>query len=223
MKPIDPAAIARLTDAIGVKRFNTFMNAAGGNATEAIRLYSWNVEASASLWGGFHILEVTLRNAFHAELSDLLERADWWTVAPLNIEDKKAVSDAARFLRRTKRNSWIPDDLVAELSFGFWIGLIANRYHARFWTPALQNAFPHYLGRRGNLHTALERLRKLRNRVAHHEPIFERDLHYDHTMLLSLLGYVNPAARTWAHSHSRLPAILKGKPATLDGTRPTRF
>jgi hypothetical protein len=223
MKPIDPAAIPRLIDAIGPSRFGTFTKATGENITEAIRLYSWNVDVSASLWGGFHILEVTLRNAFHAELAHCLGLSDWWAAAPLSIEDEKAISDAVRFLRRAKRDAWEPDDPVAELSFGFWIGLIANRYHARFWTPALRNAVPHYSGRRGHLHTALERLRKLRKRVAHHEPIFERDLSYDHAMLLSLLGYVNPASRMWAHSHSRLPAILKGKPATLDGTRPTRF
>jgi hypothetical protein len=81
--------------------------------------------------------------------------------------------------------------VVAELSFGFWTGLLANRYHARLWEPALRRSFPLLPPgvTRRSLHRRVESVRRLRNRVAHHEPVFGRDLAGDHRDILELLGH----------------------------------
>jgi hypothetical protein len=113
--------------------------------------------------------------------------------------------------------------VVAELSFGFWIGLLANRYHQSLWVPTLQHAFPRFGGRRTQLHGDLERLRKLRNRAAHHEPIFARNLTTDHEVVLDIIGYLEPQARTWTTTHSRVTGVIAERDRTVDGHRPTAF
>ena len=73
------------------------------------------------------------------------------------------------------------------------------------------------------LHADLERLRKLRNRTAHHEPIFARNLTTDHELVLDITGYIEPQARTWSTTHSRVPDVIANRNRTVDGLRPTAF
>ncbi|WP_157361974.1 hypothetical protein [Haloechinothrix halophila] len=58
----------------------------------------------------------------------------------------------------------------------------------------------------------MTKLRKLRNRIAHHEPIHARDLAADFTRLLDSAGRV--AADLAAHIDltSRVPAVLMQRP-----------
>ena len=77
------------------------------------------------------------------------------------------------------------------------------------WRPALRGAFPHRtVLSRGQAYKPLNDLRKLRNRIAHHEPIFERSLFDDHQRILDVTGRTSPEARTWIERHSRVPLLL---------------
>ena len=58
-------------------------------------------------------------------------------------------------------------------------------------------------------HAPLDYLRTLRNRIAHHEPIFNRHLAKDHERILEVAGWLSPPIRTWIERHSRLPALLE--------------
>ena len=50
---------------------------------------------------------------------------------------------------------------------------------------------------------------KLRNRIAHHEPIFTRRLDEDHTRILQVTGWISPRARAWIECRSRVPLLLE--------------
>ena len=54
----------------------------------------------------------------------------------------------------------------------------------------------------------MERLHLLRNRIAHHEPIFRRDLARDHAQLLELIGWMCADRQTWAAGGSRTPETI---------------
>jgi len=202
-----------------------YINACHGNATSAIRLYVWNIEASAALWGGFSVLEVFLRNAMHRQLAILASREDWWNASAITLHHEQAhmVAKARVFVASSKGPSYSANDVVAELTLGFWTSLLANRYHQRLWVPALNQAFPHWNGRRGVLQQRLERLRRLRNRIAHHEPIFTRDLALDHADILEILTSIDPAARDWVAAESRLPTVITVKNDTISGIRAPQF
>ncbi|WP_317229247.1 hypothetical protein [Clavibacter sp. MX14-G9D] len=224
MQPVDPATLTSLPQTIGVDRLAPYLTAQQGVAAEAIRLYAWNVEASAALLGAYAALEVGLRNAMHDQLGASFGQADWWDVAPLSSGDLDQIAEAEGYLDKRKGvGNWGAGHVVAELKTSFWEGLLVNRYHAALWNKGLDGAFKHYTGRRADLRTRMERLRLLRNRAAHHEPIFARDLAVDHRFMCELAGFVSLDLKVWIESHSRLAGVIASRASTVTGSRPSRF
>jgi hypothetical protein len=222
---VDPADLSGLVAMVAVDRLATYLAAGGGDQRRAIRLYSWNVEVSAAMWGPLHALEVSLRTDLQGCLSASAGRADWWRRFRLFDPQSDQVAAAARAAEAKHGPARQVGDVVSELSLGFWTGLLANRYHARLWEPALHRAFPLRPARvrRGDLHARLQSLRGLRNCVAHHEPVFGRDLARDHQDILTMLAYLNADAATWVASHSRVPAVLARRAVCVAGTVFTSF
>ncbi|MFF8994133.1 hypothetical protein ACF09H_30270 [Streptomyces sp. NPDC014983] len=206
-------------------RLARYVSAARGNATVAGRLYWWNVEASAALYGSLQCLELALRNAVHGQLTLAYRRDDWWTVAPLSPNGRRLVSKARNKCERRGLVPAPPDDIVAELTFGFWASLVSggSGYDRLFWVPTVHKAFPHYSGRRDVLYDGLWSLVLLRNRIMHHEPIHHRDLAADHAKIYRMIGYLDPELAKEAQAMDRFPDVLAGKGATLRGSRPSRF
>lgn len=208
-------------------RLDAYAQATGYDAPAAERLYWWNVEISGAFYGPLHCLEVALRNALHDELRSAYARDDWWSVAPLQANGMRMVAEARDKCGRRGRGSGSADDIVAELPFGFWISLLSNNRHSqydrRLWVPSLHRAFPHYRGRRRDLHDNLETMRLLRNRIMHHEPIHHRDLASDHRKIYRLISYIDATAAKEALTMDRVPVVLRHRQAVCDGSKPPRF
>ncbi|MEN3359391.1 MAG: hypothetical protein V7637_3373 [Mycobacteriales bacterium] len=226
-KPLttDPARLPGLPAIIAADRFGTYLRACGGDAGCGVRLYSWNIEVAAAMWGPLHVLEVALRNAIHGQLAAHAGRDDWWEAVPLRYPQPEQLDAALRAAKSNHGAATTIGHSVAELSLGFWTALLANRYHKTLWTPALQHAFPYRPQgvRRGDIHARLEPVRMLRNRIAHHEPIFARTLGHDHAYILAVLSYLSPEAHAWVTDHSRVATVLAHRAACVAGTAPTSF
>lgn len=208
---------------LGPDRHGTYLVRAGGDPIQADRLYIWNIAIAGALWGGFHVLEVSLRNAIHRELSTIAGQEDWWSVLPLQKFEREKVAAAVRSIQRTKASGAGIGHIVAELTFGFWTGLLANRYHQRLWMAGVAHAFPHLEETRRQLHMKVERLRMLRNRVAHHEPVFARNLADDHRMLLEVLFAIDHGASHVVEQNSRVPHLLECRDDVVAGYWPAQF
>ena len=204
------------------ERLMTYRDAVGGDRKRAIQLYDWNTAVSAGFYGPLQGLEVALRNAMHSRLAELYGSA--WYDNPATGLDRGAlerVASAKSGLAQDRRKN--PSQVVAALSFGFWISLLgpggrieAGRkanYQMKLWRPALRQAFPHreILNRR-QAHHPLNSLRILRNRIAHHEPIFMRNLATDHHRILDVAGWISPTTRVWINHHSAVPSLLESTP-----------
>jgi hypothetical protein len=100
--------------------------------------------------------------------------------------------------------------IVAELSFGFWVGLVGPRYDHTLWRKALHRAFQQPL-RRKLVHGRLNALRRFRNRIAHHEPIWFRPLWSAHDEIVEAIGWLSPATSAWTLHHSRVPEVLRAE------------
>lgn len=90
-----------------------------------------------------------------------------------------------------------PDRLVAELTFGFWTSLLSRDYERRLWPKLLIPVFPLMPKRervRSKVADRLKRIRWLRNRISHHEPIYRlekpTELYGD---LLEAISWLAPA------------------------------
>jgi hypothetical protein len=108
--------------------------------------------------------------------------------------------------------------IVAELSFGFWTNLFGHRFDRALWLPGLRRVFPRFRRATG---TALTRsliaqrfhhLRKLRNRIAHHEPIFRRALEADYASLLEVADWMHPTLRAWIENVSACAELITARP-----------
>jgi hypothetical protein len=174
--------------------------------------YQWNLQVSEAFYPALSILEISLRNALHAQLQARYGRADWWNAAPLAPRHLARVRSAEVEVRRRKGARMCTDDVIAELSFGFWVSLLSRSYDRDFWVPALHKAFPGYRGNRQSLHESFMSMLLFRNRVMHHEPIHLRHLAADHAKVYRVLGYLVPDAVTWLRQFDRVPLVLANKP-----------
>ncbi|WP_246170261.1 hypothetical protein [Pseudonocardia hierapolitana] len=160
-------------------------------------------------------LELALRNALHRRLATRFSRPDWWRSAPLNENGRRKVAEAKRNLVRLQQRPEVPDDVVAQLTLGFWVSLLSGRYHRTLWTPALHRVFPG--ADRGALHQDYDNVLVLRNRIMHHEPIHHRHLEADHATVYRLLRQLSPEVVEELLPRDRVPRLLAGRSAI--GTR----
>ncbi len=195
-----PEQIARLERSLSPERLAPYVTLAGGDKVAAIRLYERNTALSESLYGLLQGLEVAVRNAMHETLKTALGHADWYDHAPLY--HLQGMLNQARQKLTDDRKAHDPGRMVAELSFGFWTSLTGPKFAAVLWNPCLHKAFPHKRLRRKEAHKRLDRIRKLRNRVAHHEPILNRNLQRDFVDILDTIDWICPDTRLWVEETS---------------------
>lgn len=205
--------LTALEGTLSPERMATYLRAASGDRESALRIYTWNTALSAAFYGPLQGLEVALRNAMHRELC--AKYGPVWYQEPglaLNPGHLHRISRAKKLLERGRYPTDSPH-VVAALSFGFWVSLLGPGgrgfdYEKTLWRPALYKAFPHRRLSRRDAHKRLDYLRTLRNRIAHHEPIFKRDLHKDYQSILEVSGWICPHTRAWIEHHSRVNEVL---------------
>ncbi len=191
-----------------------------------MRLYFWNQELAAVFLGPLSVLEVATRNAMHEQLS--AEFGDDWILdsnrcrlLPSDRENFDKVIDRLEPILRKRRQALNPDAVVAGANFGDWVSLLGSgdarskefNYEKSLWEPALQKAFPFLPSgmRRKELHGRMNALRSFRNRVAHHEPIFHRNLNYVMEDIVEATGYINHDAATLIREGNQLKSALEAK------------
>ena len=189
-------------------RFASYLAECSGDVAAAWRLYMWNIGISTAFYPLLHFVEITLRNSLHRELGARFGRVDWWSVAPLSEHGQRMVKQAQEKVS-APRSSQDADDLVTELSFGFWVSLISRTYDRPLWVPALHRAFPHYRGRRDALYVELREMLWLRNRVMHYEPIYRRDLNADHATIYRLFDHMSPDLAAAVRQIDNVPHVLR--------------
>ncbi|WP_018656692.1 hypothetical protein [Actinomadura flavalba] len=197
-------------------RLAPYLRAADGDLDRALALYRWNLEVSSGFYAPLHFLEVASRNAMHTRLREKWRRDDWWRKAPLSDEGRRKVDRARRQaserLARSGRRVMIPDDVVAELTFGFWVELLSRPADRDFWVPSLHGAFPGYRGRRAELYRLMKHMVLFRNRIMHYEPVHHRDLGADHRTLYLLLGCLSGEMAELCRELDAVPALLARRP-----------
>jgi hypothetical protein len=193
-------------------RFAPYLKAAGGDVQAAIELEWWNLEVATAFVVPLNRLELALRNSLHPELCTKFRRPDWWSSAPLDGNGRNKVAEAKRALISLGRGFTCADDIVAQLTFGFWISLLSGKYHRNLWVPTLHRVF-RGVARRA-LHQDFLNVLVLRNRIMHHEPIHHRHLEADHATVYRLLGHLSPAIIKELAERDRVPKLLASRTAS---------
>ena len=201
-------------------RLSNYLSATRGSLSCALALYNWNTAVSAAFYGPLQWLEVTLRNSIDRCLAETYGDA-WYFHEDIEFDYicRRYLKEARVRLERSGKPVTRPE-MVATLSFGFWVTLLSRGgvlsssgpkadFEMTLWRPALHRAFPNRPGlSRRQAHRPLYYLRTLRNRIAHHEAIFERDLRRDYESIVRVTGWISSAARARIERHSRVPDLL---------------
>lgn len=216
LAPFQQRDIDALRRAISEERLGTYLAAAGFDVEQALRLYVWNAQMGEAFHVSIQAVEIALRNQVNHTLIDVYG-ARWWEAPPLlMLLSEQAQSDIRLVLTRirNRRLEVSNGQVVAGLSFGFWVGLLQKRYNPSLWSGRLHSAFPHYPPERNRatLAATAARVATLRNRIAHHEPIFQRDLSLEHADIMRLLRWISPRKAAWIRPYCRVQNLLRQKP-----------
>ena len=184
-----------------------------------VRLYTWNTALSAAFYGPLQSLEITLRNAINERMMANFGRT-WYDKGGEIGLDKysiEKIETAKKYWERKKSGeSYTIDDIIVELSFGFWTGLFINDDQETLWRSTLCEAFPN--GKSDNnfdadgMRRRLKMIHALRNRIAHHEPILDWDLEKCLTNILDVLGWICSDDRAWVEKYNRVHDVIKMRP-----------
>lgn len=170
-------------------RLDKYLKARNGNHSEAIRLYEFNILVSQALYPLISILEVALRNGIDKVLIGHFQDYNWliskrshfathhlmlYTDSFGNIRHDnyfKEKLDRATVILTNKRRDITHENLLAELTFGFWVKFYESSSIKILHGSPLK-AFKNRPSKKLSLiHSHLNSIVKLRNRISHNEPI----------------------------------------------------
>lgn len=138
----------------GKFRMDSFLRSSLGNRDQAVELYRWNSELASAYWEAIASIEVALRNLLNQKMTERqhsLDRDTHWIfddhfelgrhkiVGEAPSQPFKEIADAMRRVRKN-RKPMTPNQIISELSFGFWHQLVSKRQ--LFLWPELASGFP---------------------------------------------------------------------------------
>lgn len=199
-KPIKPTlsgtcAWVRALSHARLRNYRSFFGAA--DDAEALGLYRWSNDLSADVLSTLFLVEVVLRNGFHHALSRRYggggghESKDWYEYVSLDAQARSRILGITHYRRGQRMVVRVPapsaDDVVSRLMFGFWPHLLDLKKdllgNAVDWGSILVDALPGHRQRqaeywakqkhRDALFARLDLCNELRNRIAHHEPVWK--------------------------------------------------
>ncbi len=113
------------------------------------------------------------------------------------------------------------DDVVGGTSLGLWVALCGEgaprinpryNYHRNLWRPTLHKAFPGYTGPRladkpGPIRDALREFERLRNRIAHHEPIYMLKHGHQVGNIHTIAGWLDDRLAAFLRAHDDVTPV----------------
>ena len=229
--------------ALTTKRLDAYRQQSSSDAA-AWALYRWNMEVAAAVLPLASDLEVALRNTIHELMTNRFGREDWWASPRLVLDDdtNEMLTEVVRKHRRKLARGTVgPGRVIADTTFGVWVRLLGSGGHSalgrtvdyenQLWRPALRFGFstgtrtPSGRERRptrSEVHRRAQAFQQLRNRAAHHEPIFkgiivpgtgERlQLHEVWKQSIELLGWMCPELAAMHRQPGGFMAVLARRP-----------
>ena len=159
-----------------IERLEPYVNHHLGDFDKAVEHYKANIEISEAFYPLLSVLEIGLRNNIDGQLKRRFRDDNWFEnseftkiVSRFQIEK---VSEARSAILREKKDI-TSGKIISELSFGFWTSLLDSKFERTLWKN-LRLAFPNcpkQLRQRKAMSSKFNGIRKLRNRIFHHESI----------------------------------------------------
>lgn len=191
----------------------------GDNVKDVLEKYHSNIILSEAMIPSLHYLEICLRNRID-QLFKKTYASDWLITIPheliLSTEDLQKIGKISRRIRRESRREPIHDDIVAQMTFGFWCSFFHKKYDPVIWhrknfiTSVFPN-LPRNQRKRSYIEQKILKIKEVRNRIAHHEPIWNRSssVHLSYSVCIGLIQAISQEALDLMKLIDRFPAIEK--------------
>ena len=173
-----------IEDIFSAKRMQKYVLACGGDTRRAMTLYRYNLKLSQEMFTLVSCFEVALRNRIDKQMVAHLGN-DWLRDAILpngvlyydrRVENTRKIIEKA-YNGLMREGNYSHSKLLSEMEFGVWKYMFSNAAYA-LMGQRLLHIFPNK-PRSSRQHRydntyifqELDYINKLRNRIAHHEPI----------------------------------------------------
>ncbi|MCM1265990.1 MAG: hypothetical protein NC200_07305 [Candidatus Gastranaerophilales bacterium] len=185
---------------LSIERLLSFKQDNNDTVDMLIERYKNNIKISQALYPELSILEVTLRNAIDTMLKTCISQT--WLEDEIKQQKILSSQEYAKLVRAyndTKEsypNNFTIGKVIANLNLGFWTGLCSKKYNSVIWTKkkTFKGVFINYPANlKERIHPIsikLNSIRKLRNRIFHHEPILSNTLLNKYNEIMEVLSYL---------------------------------
>lgn len=218
----------RFREAVSNERLDKYRQrgVCGGDENLLVH-YAWNIALSESLYPILQCMEISLRNSIHDATSAAYNTPLWFDTPRLLDDHSRSNIQKAREDLQKNRKPVTAAGIIAEQNFGFWTALFNRRLEQILWPKIFRSAFPglpKHMRTRNIIAGRLNEVRKFRNRVFHHEPIwYIQNLREKHTKILELIAWVNPAMAEFTVAIDRFPGLYSRGMAVFQADLETRF
>ena len=212
------ATIQAVRNALSLPRIETYekaLVATGDLGPAAIALYDWNAQISGAFLAPLHICEIVLRNAVSDTLTAVYGVSwPWSQVFEKSLPSSGGGYDPRIDLQSARKKQLTTGKVIPELKFVFWQKMFTARYDVRLWDVHLRRVLPNMDAARTitelrqKIYTDLEHVRFLRNRIAHHEPIFRRNLAGDLDKIKGLIQFRCSITADWMMANQWVTLLM---------------
>lgn len=189
------------------------------DASDVLDLYLWNAKMSSALLFPMHICEVVIRNAV-SEAIALVYEENWpWNQAFI----RSLAGNERQTLKKGigKFTAGMTGKVVAAMTFVFWEKMFTARHDDRIWVPNLATALPNLDPElsvpqaRERIYASLQAVRNLRNRIAHHEPVFRDATKENYEKIQWLISIRCTKTSAWMDSNQQVSSLLQSCPVDI--------
>ena len=198
--------LAAIKAALSAGRISTYETAAGVTQPtdpRAVALYAWNAQIASYFLMPLHICEVVVRNAA-ADAIEAVYGPNWpWNSRfQFSLPTGPGYSSRQDLISVSTTHTTL-GKVIPELKFVFWEQMFTARHDIRIWKSQMLQVFPNHAATatwynvRSRVNADLQVIRRLRNRIAHHEPIFARNLIAEFGLIRGLVDLRSPIVSSW--------------------------
>lgn len=202
MKPKRPDyEFSRFQDAISLKRLEAYRKTKSDKKLDLLSTYLWNIKLCESFYPVLHSFEVALRNSFYQAISRLFSD-DWLHSKYKKILHNNEIQSVETALENLNKKGQIisTGKLISELNLGFWVSLSYSRYEGKdklyprlFKDSDFLPHLPRQRRTRKTLSDTFTSIRKFRNEIFHHDPIWNKpNLKKEYENALEAIQWISP-------------------------------
>lgn len=199
------------------ERILRYLPAADMDLESAFALYIWNCSLCESFYVSLHFAEIVCRNAINKRL--VAKCGDRWFENNkfqnlMNEHFRKELKAAIAKEAKQHGSKLTTHHIVSALTFAFWEHTLTKRFDRLLWLEGIHVSFPNAPSNitREKLHALIETVRRWRNRIAHHQAIFDKKPMKKHQDVLCLVQWACEKTGDWVASSSKVPLIISKRP-----------